>query len=249
MWTSHQVQRQERLSCTTSTQASHPNPSSWPRLHRSVHQPTNPNSHTGMLKFLARFEMSLAPPEEGDNLDQSKKQFLSTESMCFLQAIQQLKFSHFRQSLLGAASDDGAVNLWDTNKRLLLHSFPAHKGTSLLLGRTASARGAGFTSHHAVVVKGRCPRPHSSHEVTSTAKASDVFLLRKNCGPHPHWKQHGSCNAQCNKMEPGPDCAPHMLLSVQCVQDLLQKDLRILICFASRVASSVDEAVTFHIAG
>ncbi len=34
----------------------------------------------------------------------------------------------------------------------------------------------------------------------------------------------------------------HLLLSLQCVQDLLQQDLRILICFASCVVSSVDGA-------
>ena len=38
-----------------------------------------------------------------------------------------------------------------------------------------------------------------------------------------------------------------MLLSVQCVQDLLQQDLRILICFASRVASSVDGALWSYV--
>ena len=37
---------------------------------------------------------------------------------------------------------------------------------------------------------------------------------------HPHWKQHVSRNApRRNKMEPGPNCACHMLFSVQCVQD------------------------------
>ncbi len=36
---------------------------------------------------------------------------------------------------------------------------------------------------------------------------------------HPHWKQHAWRDAQCNKMEPGPSCARHMMLSVQCVQN------------------------------
>ena len=55
--------------------------------------------------------------------------------------------------------------------------------------------------------------------------------------PHPHWKQHPSRDAWCKKMEPGSNCAHHMLLSMQCVQDCC-----VLICFASRVASSVDGA-------
>ncbi|XP_064633227.1 protein NEDD1-like isoform X2 [Lineus longissimus] len=40
-----------------------------------------------------------------------------------MQAIRQLQYSNFKKSLLGAVSDDGAVSLWDTNTRRLLHSF------------------------------------------------------------------------------------------------------------------------------
>ncbi len=62
--------------------------------------------------------------------------------------------------------------------------------------------------------------------------------------PHPHWKQHASHDVPCNKMEPGPNCACHMLLSMQhlCTGLLLQKDLCVLICFTSHIASSVDGA-------
>lgn len=42
------------------------------------------------------------------------------------QAIRQLKYSKFKHSLLGSVSDDGCVNMWDTNKRCLLHSFSDH---------------------------------------------------------------------------------------------------------------------------
>ena len=54
-------------------------------------------------------------------------------------------------------------------------------------------------------------------------------------GPHPHWKQHARRDAQRKKMEPDPNCARHMLLSVQCVQPCCYNR----ICVASRVASSV----------
>ena len=62
------------------------------------------------------------------------------------------------------------------------------------------------------------------------------MLLR----PHPHWKQHGRCDVHRNKLEPGPNCARHMLLSMQCVQDCCYKEMHVLICFASRIALSVD---------
>ncbi|XP_069140779.1 protein NEDD1-like [Argopecten irradians] len=39
------------------------------------------------------------------------------------QAIKEIQFSHYQKSLLGSASDDGAVNLWDINTRRLIHSF------------------------------------------------------------------------------------------------------------------------------
>ena len=39
------------------------------------------------------------------------------------QAIRELQYSHFKKSLLASVSDDGAVNLWDTNTRRHLHSF------------------------------------------------------------------------------------------------------------------------------
>jgi WD40 repeat protein len=44
-------------------------------------------------------------------------------SVLFLQAIRQLQYSNFKKSLLGSVSDDGAVSLWDTNTRRLMHSF------------------------------------------------------------------------------------------------------------------------------
>ncbi|XP_060074999.1 protein NEDD1-like [Ylistrum balloti] len=44
------------------------------------------------------------------------------------QAVKEIQYSHFKKSLLGSASDDGAVNLWDTNTRRLIHSFSdAHR--------------------------------------------------------------------------------------------------------------------------
>ena len=44
------------------------------------------------------------------------------------QAVRALQYSHFKKSLLASVSDDGSVNLWDTNTKRLLHSFDgAHK--------------------------------------------------------------------------------------------------------------------------
>ena len=69
-------------------------------------------------------------------------------------------------------------------------------------------------------------------------RASLSFGLR----PHPHWKQHTRHDAQLNKMEPNPNCvAQHVV----CTGLLPQQDLRLLTCFASRVASSVDGASLF----
>ncbi|KAK3102805.1 hypothetical protein FSP39_014046 [Pinctada imbricata] len=43
-------------------------------------------------------------------------------------AIQQIEYSKTKKSLLGAASDDGSINLWDTNTRQLIHGFTgAHR--------------------------------------------------------------------------------------------------------------------------
>ncbi|XP_071083151.1 protein NEDD1-like [Haliotis cracherodii] len=39
------------------------------------------------------------------------------------EAIRQLQYNYYKKSLLGSASDDGTINLWDTNTRRLLHSF------------------------------------------------------------------------------------------------------------------------------
>ncbi|XP_067683678.1 protein NEDD1-like [Haliotis asinina] len=39
------------------------------------------------------------------------------------EAIRQLQYNYYKKSLLGSASDDGSINLWDTNTRRLLHSF------------------------------------------------------------------------------------------------------------------------------
>lgn len=39
------------------------------------------------------------------------------------QAIQQLKYNPYKKAMLVATSDDGAVNLWDTNTRRLLRNF------------------------------------------------------------------------------------------------------------------------------
>lgn len=44
-----------------------------------------------------------------------------------VQAIKQVQFSHHKKSLFGSVSDDGAVNLWDANKRQLVHSFTCHR--------------------------------------------------------------------------------------------------------------------------
>ncbi|XP_074646303.1 protein NEDD1-like [Tubulanus polymorphus] len=38
-------------------------------------------------------------------------------------AVTQLQYSHYKKSLLGSVSEDGAVCLWDTNTRRLMHSF------------------------------------------------------------------------------------------------------------------------------
>ncbi|XP_077988470.1 protein NEDD1-like [Glandiceps talaboti] len=40
-----------------------------------------------------------------------------------VQAIRGLQYSHFKKSLLGSVSDDGALNLWDASTRKLLKSF------------------------------------------------------------------------------------------------------------------------------
>lgn len=45
------------------------------------------------------------------------------------QAVRDIQFSHFKKSLLGAVSDDGALNLWDSNTKKLSTSFASdHKG-------------------------------------------------------------------------------------------------------------------------
>lgn len=44
------------------------------------------------------------------------------------QAVRDIQFSHFKKSLLGAVSDDSALNLWDSNTRKLFTSFTSdHK--------------------------------------------------------------------------------------------------------------------------
>lgn len=44
------------------------------------------------------------------------------------QAVRDIQFSHFKKSLLGAVSDDSALNLWDSNTRKLFTSFASdHK--------------------------------------------------------------------------------------------------------------------------
>lgn len=40
-----------------------------------------------------------------------------------VQGVKEIQFSRHKKALLGSVSDDGAVNLWDTNTRRLLHSF------------------------------------------------------------------------------------------------------------------------------
>lgn len=42
---------------------------------------------------------------------------------CVQQAVRDIQFSHFKKSLLGAVSDDSALNLWDSNTRKLFTSF------------------------------------------------------------------------------------------------------------------------------
>ena len=50
------------------------------------------------------------------------------------QAVRQLKYSLFKKSLLASVSDDGAVNLWDTNAKRLIHSFDGqHKAPATAL--------------------------------------------------------------------------------------------------------------------
>ena len=44
------------------------------------------------------------------------------------QAVRDVQFSYFKKSLLGAVSDDGALNLWDCNTRKIIASFSSdHK--------------------------------------------------------------------------------------------------------------------------
>ena len=46
--------------------------------------------------------------------------------------MRQVQYHHFKKSLLGSASDDGAINLWDTSSKRLLHSFVrAHKSPAM----------------------------------------------------------------------------------------------------------------------
>ena len=48
------------------------------------------------------------------------------------QAIRQLRYSHFKKSLLASCSDSGAVALWDTNKRQLIYAFTdSHKAPAM----------------------------------------------------------------------------------------------------------------------
>ncbi|KAK2145367.1 hypothetical protein LSH36_683g03118 [Paralvinella palmiformis] len=48
------------------------------------------------------------------------------------QAVRQVQYSHKKKSLLGSVSDDGAVNLWDTSSKKLLHSFVgSHKAPAM----------------------------------------------------------------------------------------------------------------------
>lgn len=44
-----------------------------------------------------------------------------------IQAIKQVQFSRHKKSLLGSVCDDGSVNLWDTNRRQMVHSFACHR--------------------------------------------------------------------------------------------------------------------------
>ena len=55
--------------------------------------------------------------------------------------------------------------------------------------------------------------------------------------PYPHWKQHASRDAQRNKMEPGSNCARHLLLSVHSVYRTLVATRTLALQVASRVAS------------
>ncbi len=83
-------------------------------------------------------------------------------------------------------------------------------------------------------VLGSCPISPGDSECILTSKA----FFPQRLGPHPHWKQQPRHDAQRHKMEPDPNCARHVLLSVQCVQPCCYN--RICASYLLRVASSVD---------
>ena len=58
-----------------------------------------------------------------------KRKYMMEMNFFSLQAVRDIQFSHFKKSLLGAVSDDGALNLWDSNTKKLSTSFASdHKG-------------------------------------------------------------------------------------------------------------------------
>ncbi len=77
--------------------------------------------------------------------------------------------------------------------------------------------------------RARRASPRSGARAPSASRTWSVSLR-----PYPHWKQHASRDAQRNKMEPGPNCAHHMLFSVCSVCRTVVMDIQ-----ASRVASRV----------
>ncbi|KAL5013981.1 hypothetical protein ScPMuIL_008251 [Solemya velum] len=61
-----------------------------------------------------------------------------------VQAIRQLQYNKYKKSLLGSVSDDGAVNLWDTNTRRLVHNFSN--------GHIAPATGLAFSQINEILM-------------------------------------------------------------------------------------------------
>ena len=45
-------------------------------------------------------------------------------STILFQTIHALQYSRFKKALLGSVSDDGALNIWDTNTKKTIVSFP-----------------------------------------------------------------------------------------------------------------------------
>ena len=63
--------------------------------------------------------------------------FHNGEFSVYFQTIHAIQYSRFKKALLGSVSDDGALNVWDTNTKKIVVSFPDE--------HTAPAMGLSFS--------------------------------------------------------------------------------------------------------